>query len=197
MEAASDRRRSTERRFRLGELSAHNWKGRAVITIAQVESLEQIGQARELLTEYLTFIRLHVDNQLADPENAPPMAGYDEELAALPGVYQPPGGRLLLALVDGTPAGCIGLRPFEGPVGEVKRMWVRPAARRLGIGRALTEKLIAEARAAGYERLILSTVDKLLEAQRLYASLGFERTEPYYTGPEDMMAHEIFMRLDL
>lgn len=168
-----------------------------MITILQVETPEQIAQVRDLLTEYVTFIRTDIDNHLADPLNAAPMAGYDEEMAALPGVYQPPSGRLLLALADGVPVGCVGLRPYQGTVGEVKRLWVRPSARGLGVGRALATMLIAEARGAGYTRLILSTADKLTQAHALYASLGFELTEPYFEGPEELMAHELFMRLDL
>ncbi len=111
-----------------------------MITIVQVESPEQVAQVRDLMAEYVSFIRTDVDNHLPDPHNAPPMAGAEEELAGLPGLYQPPAGRLLLALADGTPVGCVGLRPYEGSIGEVKRLWVRPIARGLGAGRALVQR---------------------------------------------------------
>ncbi|HYO88588.1 MAG TPA: GNAT family N-acetyltransferase [Candidatus Limnocylindrales bacterium] len=168
-----------------------------MIEIAQVETPEQIAQARGLLVEYLTFIRTEVDNALSDPDDAPPMTGIEDELAALPGIFSLPDGRLLLALADGTPVGCIALRQIDKQTGELKRLWVCPAARSLGAGRLLVGTLIAEARQAGYTRLLLSTVDKLREAQRLYTSFGFEATDPFWDGPPEIMAHEIFLRLDL
>src|SRR3954470_6701824 len=81
--------------------------------------------------------------------------GFAEELAGLPGDYAPPGGRLLLALQDGQTAGCIALRPLNTGVCEMKRLYVRPAFRAHGIGRALVDRLILEARSAGYQRLRL------------------------------------------
>ena len=86
---------------------------------------------------------------------------------------------------------------FNDGVCEVKRLWVRPQFRGKKISRALVETLIEEARKIGYASMVLSTVDILKEAIVPYQSLGFETIAPYYAMPEAMLAHEIFMRLDL
>jgi len=169
-----------------------------MLTIIQVETETQIQQARALFVEYFEFLRRDVDTYLDELDEIPfPLAGYQDELSNLPGKYARPDGRLLLALYDGDAAGCAALRPFSDGVGELKRLWTRPQFRGKKVGRALVEALIKEARAAGYTSIILSTVDVLKEAQALYQSLGFELTPPYFDGPAEMMAHEIFMRLDL
>lgn len=106
--------------------------------------------------------------------------GYEQELATLPGDYAPPRGALLLARVDGAPAGCIALRSVDAATAEVKRLYVRPAFRRQGLGRRLAEDAIAVARAAGYGRVCLDTLPTMPEARALYAALGFVRCAPYY-----------------
>ncbi|MFN8374051.1 MAG: GNAT family N-acetyltransferase [Anaerolineae bacterium] len=169
-----------------------------MLTIVQVETAAQIQQTQALFVEYFEFLRRDVDTYLDELDEIPfPLAGYQEELTMLPGKYAPPAGRLLLALVDGEVAGCAALRRFSDGVGELKRLWTRPQFRGKKVGRVLVEALIKEARAAGYTAIILSTVDVLKEAQALYQSLGFTVTPPYFDGPAEMMAHEIFMRLDL
>lgn len=116
--------------------------------------------------------------------------GFDDELANLPGRYAPSrGGRLLVAMVDGQPAGCIALRalPEVGPgVCEMKRMYVRPAYRGRKLGRMLAERLIDEARAAGYTlmKLDTDTAPKFGAAIALYRSLGFVECERYNADPD-------------
>ncbi len=115
--------------------------------------------------------------------------GFAEELAGLPGEYAPPRGRLLLAYAvtdqDGRrePAGCAALRPLEGEIGEMKRMYLLPAFRGRGWGRLLAERLLVEARMAGYRRLRLDTIDFMKEALGLYRSLGFREIPPYRYNP--------------
>jgi ribosomal protein S18 acetylase RimI-like enzyme len=109
--------------------------------------------------------------------------GFTAELAGLPGSYAPPRGRLLLAWLDEQPAGCVALRPLGEETCEMKRLYVRPAARRSGLGRTLVERLIAEARDAGYRRLRLDTVPSMAAAQRLYTALGFVEIAPYVQNP--------------
>ena len=108
---------------------------------------------------------------------------FDRELAALPGDYARPRGRLILARVAGEPAGCVALRPLRDGVAEMKRLYVRPACRGMGLGRTLAECVIDEARALGYDTLKLDTLPSMDDAQRLYAELGFADTPPYNDNP--------------
>ena len=112
---------------------------------------------------------------------------FDAELAALPGEYAPPQGTLLLARVGGELAGCAALRPLHdvdyANACEMKRLYVRRAFRRFGLGRSLAQALIDEARRAGYSVLLLDTLDDMEAARGLYESLGFEEIPPYYFNP--------------
>ncbi|WP_254508008.1 GNAT family N-acetyltransferase [Anatilimnocola floriformis] len=118
-----------------------------------------------------------------------------QELAELPGKYSPPGGCLLLALVDDQPAGCVAVRSLEPGIGEVKRLYVRPQFRGLGLGPALGERIIAEARRLGYQRLRLDTLSPQMQpAIDLYRRLGFQPIAPYYSNP---LPGAFFMELEL
>jgi len=120
--------------------------------------------------------------------------GFDEELATLPGVYDEPRGRLLLATRDAAVLGCIALRPVDQRTGEMKRLYVRPAARGAHLGRRLVERICEEARSAGYARICLDTLPTMDTAQALYRSLGFEPVAPYVFNP---IAGVAYLGLDL
>jgi GNAT superfamily N-acetyltransferase len=109
---------------------------------------------------------------------------FGAELAGMPGAYASPTGRLLLA-VDGEEAlGCVGLRPLgEDRVCEMKRLYARPAARGRGLGRALAERVIGEARAIGYARMRLDTLPTMTAARAMYQTLGFRPIEAYRPNP--------------
>lgn len=123
------------------------------------------------------------------------------ELAGLPGKYASPTGCLLLAR-DGTSGialGCVALRPVAssrvtGKCCEMKRLFVPPAGRGTGVGRALVEAVVREASALGYERVYLDTLASMAAAQGLYRSLGFVDCEPYYNTP---LGDTVFLRLTL
>jgi GNAT superfamily N-acetyltransferase len=155
--------------------------------IRHATGADDLARARRLFEEYAAWL----DEDLC-------FQGFVEELATLPGKYAPPRGCLLLAGPDGDAFGCIALRPLgdgpDGPIGEVKRLYVEPRARGQGFGGRLARAVIAEARAAGYVELKLDTLERMSEARRLYESLGFVRCEPYYHNP---LGAPVYMSLDL
>jgi ribosomal protein S18 acetylase RimI-like enzyme len=153
------------------------------IVIAPAKGAKAMEAVRGLFLEYQKW--LEVDLCFQD---------FEEELAGLPGLYRPPNGGLWLARVDGRLAGCIGLRPLKDGDCEMKRLWVRPDYRGLGLGRRLAETCIGSASAGGYRAICLDTLAFMSEARVLYASLGFQEIPAYYDNPlEDVR----YMRLEL
>jgi ribosomal protein S18 acetylase RimI-like enzyme len=109
---------------------------------------------------------------------------FEEELRDLPGAYAEPRGRLILALVDGRAAGCVPLKPLDGHVCEMKRLYVRPQFRGRELGRALASRVIEEARAAGYQSIRLDTIAGSMDpAIALYRSMSFREIPAYYENP--------------
>ena len=142
----------------------------AIWKIAPVETAEALVAVRILLEEYWNSFGF-----------TPCFQNFGDELAGLPGAYAPPAGRLALATVDdqsarGQAAGCIALRRVDSHHAEAKRLYVRPAFRGVGLGRALMEWVMAEARAAGYREIVGDTMPVMRDALALYERMGFERT---------------------
>jgi putative acetyltransferase len=110
--------------------------------------------------------------------------GFEEELATLPGKYTWPKGALFLAAdAEEQAIGCVGVRPFDRPAAcEMKRLYVRPAGRGRGTGRALAVEAIRFASAAGYREMLLDTLQGMEAAIRMYQSLGFETIAPYWNN---------------
>jgi GNAT superfamily N-acetyltransferase len=120
---------------------------------------------------------------------------FETEMAAMPGKYAPPEGELLLARgSDDAALGCVGLRPLGDGVCEMKRLYVTEAARGLGLGRALAEAIVAEARRIGYDEMLLDTLPRLGAAIMLYENMGFRPIPAYYDTP---IAGTLFFRLKL
>jgi ribosomal protein S18 acetylase RimI-like enzyme len=151
--------------------------------IIQANSAEEIAAVRRLFEEYAASIETDLCFQ-----------NFSKELAGLPGAYAPPRGRLLLALVDGAPVGCVALRPHDDHAGEMKRLFVQPGHQGRGLGRSLVETLFTEARAIGYTSILLDTLPSMQSAQRLYLSLGFVHRPPYFDSP---VGGNVFMELNL
>ena len=126
---------------------------RALITIAQIESEAEVDAVRTLVREFTAF----ASSLNPDAMESHAFAGLEDQLAALPGVFGPPGGAFLLAQVDGNPAGCIAFFGHDAEVCEVKRLYVRPDYRGLRLGDQLVAALIERARAQGYSKMVLDT----------------------------------------
>jgi ribosomal protein S18 acetylase RimI-like enzyme len=119
---------------------------------------------------------------------------FDEELLHFETKYAPPSGGFLLARHDGEFVACGAFRRFSDSDCEMKRLYVRPGGRKLGIGRQLARALIAEAKTLGYRHMLLDTLPTMQSAQALYQSLGFVPTEPYRFNPIEGSA---YLKLDL
>src|SRR5208283_71875 len=137
---------------------------KSAVRIVPVQDDGALAAVRELFEEYWKSFGF-----------TPCFQKFGEELAGLPGAYAPPAGRLALASVAETPAGCIALRRIDARRAEPKRLYVRPAFRGHGLGRALLEWVMQEARAAGYTELMGDTMPVMREALALYDRVGFER----------------------
>jgi putative acetyltransferase len=123
---------------------------------------------------------------------------FEGEIAHLPGDYATPRGALLLAKVDGAIAGCCALRPLDSSdyvnAAEMKRLYVRPAFRGLGLGRQLAEAILDEAHMGGYDSVLLDTLDDMEIARAMYEELGFKEIPPYYHNP---LAGAHYLKVDL
>mgnify|MGYP003959572837 FL=1 len=117
--------------------------------------------------------------------------GFDEELENLPGKYATPKGCILLAWDKLDCGGCVGLRPLNDTVCEMKRLYIKPAYRGTGLGRLLAEKILKFANESNYSKIVLDTLSSMDSAQGLYRSLGFAVTDPYYNNPHpDVVFYE-------
>lgn len=143
------------------------------LSIVEVGTGDDLEEARTIFQEYADTL----GNDIC-------LQNFAEELATLPGGYARPRGRLLLAMVEDQVAGCAALRSLDADTAEMKRVYVRPAYRGLGVGRKLTESILHESQAAGYRRVRLDTLPSMVQAQQLYRDLGFHEIAPYGDNPD-------------
>jgi putative acetyltransferase len=156
---------------------------RGTVVISEAISIPDLVAAKELFQQYAAEIGVDLCFQ-----------GFAEELAALPGKYAPPEGRLLLAKADDRIAGCVALRKLGDDVCEMKRLYVLPEFRARKAGRELALRIVREAAEIGHTTMYLDTLASMHAARRLYRSLGFEQIAPYYHNPLDGV---IYMALQL
>lgn len=146
------------------------------ISLSVAQLAHDWERAADILSEYGASLGVDLSFQ-----------AFDRELADLPGAYAGTDEVFLLAMVDDAVAGCCALRLLvdagEANACEMKRLYVRPAFRGFGLGRMLVETLMQRAREAGFGAMFVDTLSDMEAARGLYASLGFEPTEPYYFNP--------------
>lgn len=146
------------------------------LRVRRATTVDEIHAARTLFEEYAASLSVDLCFQ-----------GFESELASLPGEYGPDRGALLLASAGSSWAGCCALRPLDtsdySNAAEMKRLYVRPGFRRLGLGRILVEATLDAAREVGYDTVLLDTLDEMETARALYEDLGFEEVPPYYFNP--------------
>ena len=146
------------------------------VSVIQASIAAHIEEVRRLILEYAQSLSIDLSFQ-----------NFDAELNNLPGDYTAPHGALLLATIDGAIAGCCALRPLPDVdypnAAEMKRLYVPPVFRGFGLGRLLTEAILDAAVVAGYQHVLLDTLDEMESARALYQELGFEEVPPYYHNP--------------
>jgi putative acetyltransferase len=155
----------------------------AMYEIFEATSDRDFKEARALFMEYAAELRVDLCFQ-----------NFTGELENLRDTYGPPAGCLLLARGSEGFVGCVALRPFREGTCEMKRLYLQPAARGSGTGRGLAVEIIGRARARGYRRMVLDTLESLQAARTLYGSLGFREVPPYYDNPLDGV---VYMELQL
>lgn len=170
-----------------------------MLTIVRAESAAQCEQVLDLMEEYISWdvAQIRALGHDADEFLRAYYGGAAPGDEALPGVFGPPDGCLLLATDGAATVGCGAFRRLSADTCEMKRLFVRPQFQGRGAGRKLAEALIARAREAGYARMRLDTTTFMKGAQALYASLGFQPCEPYHDIPRGFEAMTLFMERDL
>jgi GNAT superfamily N-acetyltransferase len=137
-----------------------------------VDGSKRLAEFREMLLEYAAGLGFDLCFQ-----------DFDKEIAGLPGAYAEPEGAILMAVVGNAAAGCVALKPLSGCACEMKRLYVRPGLRKMGMGKALAEAILEMGARKGYTVMRLDTLETMTEARLLYERLGFVRCDPYTFNP--------------
>lgn len=166
-----------------------------MLSVTQVTTSAQIAAVQELWREFRVWSESLLEPQLRELDTA--FDNFEEELAGLPSPYSPPGGSLLLATHQSQPAGAIAFRPLTATAAELKHLYVRPAFRGQGIGQALVQTLLTEARRLGYRQLVLDSIVSMKAAHALYYASGFHNIDCPANFPDYLKPWIIFMECDL
>ncbi|KAI9744208.1 MAG: hypothetical protein M1818_002360 [Claussenomyces sp. TS43310] len=160
--------------------------GEPAFQIIPVRSAADVSDTITLFRAYAVWLDLDLTFQ-----------GFEAEMAAMPGKYAATtGGELLLArdTRTGRAIGCVGLRALTPTICEMKRLYVTPAGRGSGLGRALVKRVVEVAKAQGYHEMRLDTLPRMMMAQGLYRKAGFVETDAYYETP---LRETVFLALNL
>lgn len=153
------------------------------LRIKKAEEEKEYEEARTLFKEYAESLSYTLD-----------IHGFQKEMENLPGEYAPPEGFILLAYIEDQLAGCVALKKLNEETCEMLRMFVRPKFRQRGVGRAMAERTIEEARKIGYKKMWLDMVESMKNALGLYQSMGFAKIKPFR---EVSRGNAVFMELNL
>jgi len=166
-------------------------------TVSQVTTPGQLDDVRGLMRAFVGWHRERHVEDITLIDRYFNEGEFEQELAGLPGKYAQPQGSLLLASHQEKPAGCVALRDLGSGVCEMKRMYVPAEFRGLGIGRALVERVVEDAKMAGYWLMRLDTSKRQSEAMQLYERSGFRRTAPYYPMSDELKEWLVFFEMEL
>ncbi|MBV7529468.1 GNAT family N-acetyltransferase [Chitinophaga sp. sic0106] len=142
-----------------------------------------LDAVRSLFREYANWLSVDLSFQQ-----------FEDEMAHLPGAYAAPTGALFLAKSDGQIAGCVAVREFDKSTAEMKRLFVRDAFKKQGLGKMLASTAIEESKKLGYKRILLDTLAHMRPAIELYTSLGFQPIAAYYDNP---LSSAVYLSLNI
>jgi putative acetyltransferase len=157
------------------------------VVLRPVRLPTELADVRTLFADYRAWLVGHREvTNFPDSILATGLERFDRERAGLPGEYAPPTGELLVAYVDGRPVGCAALRSLDHGTMELKRVFVRAEARKMGVGRRLTTRSVELATQRGAQRVVLDTLPGMKAAIALYQELGFRPIPPYWPNPVEI-----------
>lgn len=163
-----------------------------MVEIEQIQQ-DQIPAVQQMMKEYLAY----AFSLEQGSENAPTFEGVDQEMNDLPGIFSPPRGRFYVATFEGRLSGFVALKPIDNETCELKRLFVRPTARGQNLGTQLVNRLIRDARAIGYQKIILDSHKKMVAAHTIYRMAGFKDVPAPADFPEALKPVVVFMERDL
>jgi putative acetyltransferase len=164
-----------------------------MVTVQRAGSPADIDAVRGLMREFNRWVMAEV----VETDNPSIFAEFDAELASLPGRYGPPSGCLVLARLHGEPAGCAAFCAHDATTVEIKRVFVSTRSRGHHLGQQMMALLLAQARAAGYCRALLSSHHSMHTAHAIYRRAGFRDVAPSAAFPGAVAGIDVCMAMAL